>query len=348
MGFTQDKKNKIIKYLLEKIMLKDRDYVSKTTKAFYISFNTVYRYLRELEKEKIINKTNNSDVKYSLVMKNQHYIYDLANTKLEEDIVYSQDIKKHLISLPINVQRIWEYSFSEMFNNVIDHSEAKNVICLINQNYLITVIMIADTGIGIFEKIRSYYNFNTLDDAITELFKGKLTTDTSRHSGEGIFFTSRALDYFAAVSCDKVFTHDKVKDELFEIEKNPLFSRFKSQEGTNIFMILSNYSNKQLKEVFDMFSDVDGGFTKTMIPINKVFDHGFPVSRSQAKRLCNRFENFNEIILDFAGVTEIGQGFAHELFVVFQNSYPDIQFNTINANDDVKKMINHVKLTIIR
>ena len=37
------------------------------------------------------------------------------------------------------------------------------------------------------------------------------------------------------------------------------------------------------------FADVDGGFTKTHIPIKNIFE-SFPVSRSQAKRLCRRFD----------------------------------------------------------
>ena len=46
------------------------------------------------------------------------------------------------------------------------------------------------------------------------------------------------------------------------------------------------------------------------IPMKNV-DEIFLVSRSQAKRLCHRFDNFEEVELDFDGVEEIGQGFAH-------------------------------------
>lgn len=53
-----------------------------------------------------------------------------------------------------------------------------------------------------------------------------------------------------------------------------------------------------------MFSDVDGGFTKTNIPVKNVFET-YPVSRSQAKRLCHRFDKFREIELDFDGIEEI-------------------------------------------
>ena len=91
-----------------------------------------------------------------------------------------------------------------------------------------------------------------------------------------------------------------------------------------------------------MFLDVDNGFNKTQIPLKSIFTDGFPVSRSQAKRLSIRFDDFEEVILDFNGIDDIGQGFAHELFVVFKRKHPDVKLITVNANDDVKRMISHV------
>lgn len=38
----------------------------------------------------------------------------------------------------------------------------------------------------------------------------------------------------------------------------------------------------------------------------------------------------------------IGQGFVHELFVVFQREHPDIKLEVKNGNDEVMKMIQHV------
>ena len=77
------------------------------------------------------------------------------------------------------------------------------------------------------------------------------------------------------------------------------------------------------------------------IPMKNV-DEIFLVSRSQAKRLCHRFDNFEEIELDFDGVEEIGQGFAHELFVVFQNEHPQVKLIPVNTSNDVERMITHV------
>ena len=67
-----------------------------------------------------------------------------------------------------------------------------------------------------------------------------------------------------------------------------------------------------------------------------------PVSRSQAKRVCNRLNKFKEVEFDFDGIQWMGQGFAHQIFVVFQNDHPDINLIPINMNETVTKMLKHV------
>ena len=228
-----------------------------------------------------------------------------------------------------------------MMNNAIEHSEGKQVTIYISRDCLATDIMILDDGIGIFKKIKEYCHYATLDQAINELFKGKLTTDSKNHSGGGIFFTSRILDRFAAVSDGKIFTHDNYNQALNNLEDTGL-NLLPQGTGTMINMGLSNFSNKVLKEVFDLYSDEDGEFTKTSVPVRNIFDD-FPVSRSQARRLCHRFENFLEVELDFTGIDEIGQAFAHEIFVVFQNAHKDVKLVPTHMSRDVERMIHHVK-----
>ena len=68
----------------------------------------------------------------------------------------------------------------------------------------------------------------------------------------------------------------------------------------------------------------------------------YPVSRSQARRLSQRFESFKEVILDFKDVEEIGQGFAHELFSKYVREHPNIQLIPQNTNMEIDKMLRHV------
>ena len=143
------------------------------------------------------------------------------------------------------------------------------------------------------------------------------------------------MDDFAIISSDKIFTADKFDSS------NILSIPEMYDKGTVVIMELSNYTHKRSKDVFDKYSDIDGGFTKTKIPLKNIFD-GSPVSRSQAKRVLNSLEKFEEIILDFDGIEWMGQGFAHQIFVVFKNKQPDINIIPVNMNEDITKMYNHV------
>ena len=114
-----------------------------------------------------------------------------------------------------------------------------------------------------------------------------------------------------------------------------------SDDGTVVYMELSNNSKKEINEVFDRYLNVDGGFAKTIIPLKNIFESS-PVSRSQARRVVSGLEKFKEVSLDFGGVDWMGQGFAHQIFSVFANAYPDIKLVPVNMNEDVEKMYKHV------
>lgn len=60
--------------------------------------------------------------------------------------------------------------------------------------------------------------------------------------------------------------------------------------------------------------------------------------------LSTGFERFLEVILDFDGVTEIGQAFADEIFRVFHNDYPNVHLIPVNCSDNVNRMIAHVSV----
>lgn len=74
-----------------------------------------------------------------------------------------------------------------------------------------------------------------------------------------------------------------------------------------------------------MYTDVDEGVIKTQIPVKEACISGEPVARSQARRICNRLDMFQEAILDFTDVVFMGQGFADELFRVYAAAHPQIK-----------------------
>ena len=334
MRFSDEKKQSIIIYMLEKIQ-QNCDGVSKiVAEAFDINQNTVHTYINELVDKGIIKRVKRGE--YELVKKKYEYKYSRSDKEMDNDTyVYEHCLYNLIENLSQNVKDIWSYVISEMINNVIDHSQAENFKLIIEQSYIDTQVLILDDGIGIFVKIKDYFGFNTIDDAIGELFKGKLTTDIENHSGEGIFFSSKMVDDFFIVSSGKIFSNNKYgNSKIMNLAQT-------NTEGTGVYMSLSNFTQRNPQEVFDLYANTEGGFVKTKVPLKNIFDAS-PVSRSQAKRVCNRLEEFKEVEIDFDGIQWMGQGFAHQIFVVFARKHPDIKLEPVNMSEDVAKMYAHV------
>ncbi len=68
------------------------------------------------------------------------------------------------------------------------------------------------------------------------------------------------------------------------------------------------------------------------------------VSRAQAKSLVTLFGEAKMIVLDFAGVDEIGQGFSDVLFRVFRHSNRNIDLNPVNMSVSVARMISRAQV----
>ena len=333
MKFDQEKKRAIRIYILEKIS-QGREELSKTVaEAFSINQNTVHTYINELVEEGIIQRVKRG--KYELVSTEEVVLLQRSKGDLDSDTyAFYKFFEPYIKELAFNVREIWAYAFSEMMNNVMDHSGAENVKLIITQNYLNTTAAIIDDGIGIFEKIKQHFQLPSHEEAICELFKGKLTTDVKNHSGEGIFFSSKMMDEFFILSDGKIFSNNKYDD-------SKVIDLTIVTKGTGVIMKLSNFSHKQSYEVFDQYASVEGGFVRTKIPLKHIFEAS-PVSRSQAKRVCNRLEKFEEVVIDFEGIEWMGQGFAHQIFAVFQREHPDVKLSPINMNESITKMYNHV------
>jgi hypothetical protein len=99
---------------------------------------------------------------------------------------------------------------------------------------------------------------------------------------------------------------------------------------------------RRLDKIFDQFApeEFDYQFDRTKVQV-KLFHTNY-ISRSEAKRLLHGLDKFKEIILDFAGVKTIGQGFADEIFRVFQQAHPDISVKSENLSNTLKPIISHV------
>lgn len=330
----------IQQFILDQVAAHPHDIARITAAQFQLSRQAVSKHLKVLVDEMKLTMTGRTRNKtYHLAtLFEQTFTYALG-CELAEDRVWREDILPVMGGLSRNVLEIWHYGFTEMFNNIIDHSMASRILIGLRKTAISTEMLIADNGIGIFKKIQSELNLIDERHALLELSKGKLTTAPEKHSGEGIFFTSRMFDDYDIVSGGVHFSHqfDQEEDWLFDIDP---FKR-----GTVIIMRLKNQSSRTSKEIFDQYTSAeDYGFNKTVVPVQLArYGDELLVSRSQAKRLLSRVELFKTVVFDFTGVDAIGQAFADEIFRVFAKQNPAVELLVIHANEAVIQMISRAK-----
>ena len=328
-------------YLLAKIPVHPKNIVAKASKAYACSRMTVHRHLNRLIRDgKIIKTGTTRQVQYYLISeKNKEIIVSLRDGVVEEHKVWQENFLKDFETLPQNILEICEYGFLEMLNNAIDHSEGKAVVISTEWEPDSVKIEFGDDGIGIFQKIKKTLSLEDERESALHLSKGKFTTDSENHTGEGIFFTSRAFDDFYITSRGMAYRKDNVVEDWYiEKVKNSKFS------GTGLAMEIALDSERKMQEVYNEYqqegSDGIEKFDKThiLVQLSMLGDERY-VSRSQARRICLGLEKFKHVVLDFKNISTVGQGFVDEVFRVFQSKHPRIKITYTNANDDVQFMI---------
>ncbi|MDV2993240.1 MAG: hypothetical protein N4J56_002894 [Chroococcidiopsis sp. SAG 2025] len=340
MSRVRQRGEQIRQFILTNVEAHPKDVAALAAGEFGITRQAVNKHIQSLVEQKAIEVKGSTKSRsyYLHPLVEQKRRYHLAK-KLEEDIVWDSDIKPLVTDLPSNVKDIWLYGFTEMLNNAIDHSSGKKVDIYVEKTAIDTEIIIRDDGEGIFQKIQRELHLDDERHAVLELAKGKLTTDPDRHSGQGIFFTSRMFDRFTIFSGSVCLSHEfgKAEDWIFQGDKY--------KPGTAIIMKLSNNTSRTSKQVFDRFSSGDDyAFTKTVVPV-RLAQHGDErlVSRSQAKRLLAGVDKFKIVIFNFAGVEAIGQAFADEVFRVFRKQHPEMEIMSLNASEEVAQMISRAE-----
>lgn len=325
----------IQRFVIEQVDAHPSDIARITAAKFKISRQAVGKHLQKMISGGALTLEGQTLSRfYSLPAITWQKSYSLATT-LEEDLVWREDIAPLIGTPSANALGIWHYGFTEMLNNVIDHSAGTELSIALHKSAIATRLSIHDNGVGIFRKIQSVLDLLDERHAVLELAKGKLTTDPDRHTGEGIFFTSRMFDEFEILSGGIHFSHQPKsrQDWIQDAQEGSM--------GTRVSLKLDNKTSKTAKKVFDQFTSGDDyGFTKTVVPV-RLAQYGEEnlVSRSQAKRLLARVDKFKTVILDFMGVESIGQAFADEIFRVFAKQNSQVELLRINANSSVERMI---------
>ena len=110
--------------------------------------------------------------------------------------------------------------------------------------------------------------------------------------------------------------------------------------GTSVECQVDPQTTRTLPSILSQFTNDDAAFVRTR-PVVKLFEIGTTfVSRSEAKRLLEGLAaDFDDVDVDFTGVTDVGQGFVDELLRVWPNAHPGKTVNPINMNPAIEFMV---------
>ena len=193
--------------------------------------------------------------------------------------------------------------------------------------------IVSDHGIGIFYNIMKKRKLQNELEAIQDLLKGKQTTAPKEHTGEGIFFTSKAADALFIQSAKKRLEFRTSLDDVF-VKDTPY-----ARKGTKVTFSIDARSKRRLERVFREHTEGSFDFQKTKVIVRLYGIDTDHISRSQARRILSGLESFKTIVLDFRLVDTVGQAFADEVFRVWKGRYPHSTIQYQDANENVLFMI---------
>lgn len=308
----------------------DRSYVSKKLKEL-------------MDEKKVVQVRTGRNVSYEINNKGVLVDEDVILSGLDEEIFWNRLRKssEFLSGLSEQAENALYFGFTEMLNNAVDHSKSGvGYVKIWRENGEVKFI-VRDRGIGVFRNVITKRKLADEITAIQELIKGKLTTMPSFHSGEGIFWTSKVADRLVISSYDFRLTVDNIIGD-YAIEK---LENGETVRGTEIRFEIAEDTRKSLTKLFRdySFDKQSVALDTTVIPVQLYREGEVWISRSQAEKALAGLEKFKKIIFDFKGIKMVGQGFADEIFRVFNIQHPEIELDAVNMSESVRLMVEHAR-----
>jgi len=201
-------------------------------------------------------------------------------------------------------------------------------------------LLVSDDGRGVFDKIHEAFALDDPALAMLELAKGKLTSQPQRHTGRGLFFSSRLADVFDLHANEHAFQRRAWDGATWAP------GRALKHRGTSVYAAIALDTPRTLESVLAA-SSADGAgldFDRTVVPLRLLTSTLASLeSRAQARRVTARLTEFRRAEVDFSGVPHIGHGFADELFRVFAGQQPGFELVPVNMSPAVASLVASVR-----
>lgn len=313
--------------------MRNRDVVAELG----ISRQAAHKRLRDLvERGELRQVGKGRATRY--VAPSERWSFTFPTDGLREDQVWAELVERApaVAALEEKAFNGFNYAVTELVNNAVDHSGSPIVELEVRNDPPMLVVEVGDEGVGIFEHIRNVLHLDSELEALQELSKGKTTTMPERHTGEGIFFTSKVADQFRIESGRLAWLVDNERGDMAVEELS------EHRVGTRVRFEASPRTMRDLTEVFQEYTR-DYEFTRTRTVV-KLYTIGVRfISRSEAKRLLHGLTRFREVVLDFEGVRAVGQGFADEVFRVWHTQHPEVRLEPVRMSEPVAFMVERAR-----
>jgi anti-sigma regulatory factor (Ser/Thr protein kinase) len=270
---------------------------------------------------------------------------------LQEDLPWRRDFAP-FFDLPPNAMRLAQHAFTELLNNAVDHSGGTRVTVSVRQTPLHVQLLVSDDGCGLFQRVAQELQLDDPRLAMFELSKGKLTTQPERHAGQGLFFVSQLADIFDLHANQAAFQQRRSEQTLWHAVR-PMAS-----QGTSVYVAIALDTQRSLASLrlahsalADAAQAADAApsdparcrFERTRVPLQLLAGGQTLASRAEARRVASRLTEFSAAELDFAGIEDVGQGFADELFRVFGQAQPRLRLLPTGMSAGVAAMVDSVR-----
>jgi hypothetical protein len=254
---------------------------------------------------------------------------------LSEDTIWNE-VRPVLADLGLSDRELGTVgsTFTEMVNNAIDHSRGGSLLVTAAVSPHGVLIDVVDDGIGVFRHVRETQALPDDVEAVFVLEKGRFTTQPERHTGEGIFCSSKAANRYRLEPGRVAWiTDNEAHDTTIELLAEPRI-------GTWVAMTFAPGLVPVLADVFRLWTDPDTlAFDRTKTTVRLAAFGVQLLSRSEARRVTTGLERFRHVTIDLTGVDLVGQGFCDEIFRVFPATQPHVVLHPVGMNESVALLV---------
>ncbi len=236
-----------------------------------------------------------------------------------------------------NALRTVQYIFTEVLNNALEHSGGKRVrvqVRVLPRDRQVEFV-IRDTGVGLFRTLQQALGLKREADAILWLLPGKSTTAPERHTGEGLFFAAKLAREMTLWS-HRLALHFLQHQQEVRVETRRYL------KGTEVHFVVPFHLHRSPEKVFHEYAPAtyDYQFERSRVVVHVLW--GDLIARSQARRLLQPvLGRFREVVLDFARVRSVGQGFLDEALRVIPSRHPETRFWVRNVPESLRPLVLH-------